>query len=76
LRQQRIIAHYRLYAEARDRLRDPHTRIVDIKALVRKAEGAARLARWLIRLRIPLQFNLAGELLYGAESMQEAMGVG
>ncbi len=63
-----VIAHCQLYAEARRSLWDPGGR-VDVKTLVGSAEGAQRLARWIIGLRILPQFNLAGELLYGDEAL-------
>ena len=48
-------------------LRNPSTGLIDIKSLVSKAEGARRLARWFLRLRILPQFFLAEDLLYGGE---------
>ena len=61
-----VIAHCPLYTEARRSLCNPGG-LIDIKKLVSTAEGAKRLTRWLIGLRILPQFNLAGELLYGDE---------
>lgn len=66
-----IIAHCALYTEARRYIADRRTGRVDIRALTNTAEGAARLAKWLIRLRILPQFSLADELIYGAEGELE-----
>jgi hypothetical protein len=59
-----IIAHCQLYAEARRSLRGPDMRM-DVRSLVSTSEGARRLTKWVISLRILPQFNLAAELLYG-----------
>jgi hypothetical protein len=59
-----IIAHCQLYAEARRNLRGPDMR-TDVRSLVSTSEGARRLTKWIISLRILPQFNLAAELLYG-----------
>jgi hypothetical protein len=69
-----VIAHCEMHATARRSLQDPSTGRVDINTLVSTKEGAQRLARWFIRLRILPQFNLADELLY--EEMQPREGEG
>jgi hypothetical protein len=62
-----VIAHCPRFTEVRRDLRDPRTGLMDIKSLVSEVEGAKRLARWFLRLRILPQFFLAEELLYGRE---------
>ena len=56
-----------------NRLADPQSGGMDVKALVGKATGVRALAKWFIRLRILPQFHLADELLYGGVEMGESL---
>src|SRR5919197_2135830 len=49
---------------------------LDVKALTSTAEGAKRLTRWFLRLRILPQFHLAEELLREEEEGEEIGGPG
>ena len=60
----------------RNCLRDPRTGLINVKTLASTQEGANKLARWFIKLRILPQFNLAKELLYRAGDAQGAAGGG
>ena len=62
-----VIVHCSRFTERRAALRNPRTGQVDIKGLVSDPGGAARLAKWIIQLRILPQYSLAAELLYGDE---------
>jgi hypothetical protein len=60
-----VIVHCPRFAEIRRSLINRGSNMVDLRALVTKAEGIKRLARWFLRLRILPQFLFAEGLLYG-----------
>ena len=62
-----IIAHCPRFKEARRSLEGQQTGQIDIRSLVSTGEGAKRLAKWFLRLRILPQFHVAEELLYEGE---------
>ena len=59
------------FSEQRRQLTGQSMDRLNVKALVSSAEGAKRLARWFLGLRILPQFNLAAELLREEESAEK-----
>jgi len=62
-----VIVHCERFAGCRERLQDPCTEMLNIKALVEKPEQVQLLARWFIQLGLLKQFTLASQLLYGED---------
>jgi hypothetical protein len=62
-----VIAHCPRFAGIRHRIADQRTGRVDIQNLTSSPDGARKLAKWFIQLKLLPQFNLAEELLYGGE---------
>ena len=69
-----IIAYCPRFAEQRRSIANQLTGRQDVKALVSSAEGAKRLARWFLGLRILPQFLLAEELLREEEGTERGAG--
>lgn len=65
-----IIAFCPRFSEQRRQLTDQSGDRLHVKALVDSAEGAKRLVRWFLRLRILAQFYLAEELLREEERIE------